>query len=434
MSIAGFTGTEIWPDAEGFAEVASSYGAGGAPAVVLRPGSASDVAAALRHAADQGLPVAVRSGGHSAFATLEDGVLIDLQGIHDVEILGSNRVRIGSGAIWGDVARALQPHGLALSSGDTTSVGVGGLTLGGGIGWMVRQHGLALDSLVEAEVVLASGEIVTANSASEPELFWAVRGGGGNFGVVTRFTFQAHPLGAVIAGAITLDPDALPGSLRGWRDVMRDAPRDLNTTFLAMPAFGPEMPASTMLAYCFASSDRAAATAALAPLLQIPGVLGHTMEEKPYADVLEDPHPPEGEIAIIGNNTFADDFTDELIDLLARAHSGFGAAVLMIRYLRGALNEVPVDATAFAHRKAEVLIISIAFLPPDAVAEAEPAIGAAWATLAPHTVGLYGNFTERATPEVVGAMYPPGTAARLREAKRRYDPRNLFAHNQNIAP
>ena len=253
--IDGFAGSILLPDSEEYPAAATAYGVLGSPALVARPSSAADVAAAIGYARAQGLPLSVRSGGHTLFSTNNGGMVLDLAHISDVEVLGDGLVRVGGGAVWGDVARALQPYGLAISSGDTYSVGVGGLTLGGGIGWMVRQQGLALDNLREAEVVLPSGAVVTASDTSEPELFWALRGGGGNFGVVTRFTFQAHPLPGVVAGAINVDPERLADTLRGWRDVMRQSPEELNSTVIAMPAFGPEMPAVTQMLVCFGGND-----------------------------------------------------------------------------------------------------------------------------------------------------------------------------------
>ncbi len=172
--------------------------------------------------------------------------MIELSNFTGIEVDGTT-VRIGGGAVWGDVAAELAKHDLALTSGDTKSVGVGGLTLGGGVGWMVREHGLALDSLIAAEVVLPSGEVVTASADEHPDLFWALRGGGGNFGVVTTFVFQAHPLDGVVFGTLSYAVDGAADVLKGWRDVMRDAPEKFNSTFLVMPAMGPGMEAAAQV-------------------------------------------------------------------------------------------------------------------------------------------------------------------------------------------
>lgn len=433
--ISGFAGTILAPGSADYESARNTYGNPEAlPAVIARPASIDDVAAAVRYAGAEGLALSVRSGGHSGFSSNDGGLVLDLAAFGDVEVLDGDRVRVGSGARWGDVATTLAQHGLALSSGDTVSVGVGGLTLSGGIGWMVRQYGLALDSLVEAEVVLASGEIVTASAESEPELFWALRGGGGNFGVVTRFTFQAHPLAGVVAGTITFDADDLRAALTGWRDVMREAPEQLNATFMAMPPFGPEMPASVMVMVCYGSDDEAAARAAIQPLLDLPTVTGSDIAPKAYAEVLEEAHPPEGPITVIVNNAFAKQTTDDLIEALVAAYRGMGGSVLMLRWLSGAFNRVPADATAFAHRDAELFVISAAFLTPDAPADAADTIARHWASLGDHVGGEYGNFTTETSPEAVERMYPPATLDRLRAIKTRVDPLNLFRQNHNIVP
>ena len=194
----------------------------GDPVAVVRPETPEQVGEALRFAAAEGIGVAVRSGGHGSGHFDVDGALvIELSNFTAVEV-DSTTVRIGGGAVWGDVAAALGKHKLGITSGDTKSVGVGGLALGGGIGWMVREHGLALDNLVAAEVVLASGEVVTASADEHPDLFWALRGGGGNFGVVTTFVFEAHPLDGVVFGTLSYAVEGAAEVLKGWRDVMRD--------------------------------------------------------------------------------------------------------------------------------------------------------------------------------------------------------------------
>lgn len=432
--IEGFTGTILVPGSDEYLMAATAYGRVGSPLLVARPVDAADVAASIAYSRAAGLTLSVRSGGHSPMNTNDGGMVLDLSRIRGVEVLDGDRVRVGSGAVWGTVAQELQPFDLAVSSGDTYTVGVGGLTLGGGIGWLVRQHGLTIDSLLEAEVVLTSGAIVTASATSEPELFWAIRGGGGNFGVVTRFTFQAHPLRGVVAGAIDIRPAHLAETLRAWRDVMRASTELLNSTVLATPEFGPEMPAETKVLVCYGGADLEVAMAAIRPLLDLPGVVGDDVELKLFVEVFDEPSAPPGSIRIVDRNGFARDFGDSLIARLTTAQAGSGDAVLMVRYLRGAFNRVAADATAFAHRDAEVFVSSAAFLPPDAPDEAERRILDDWSFVAEELSGTYGNFTLRAHPDVLALMYPPATAARLQKAKRRYDPENVLAHNLNIVP
>ena len=362
-----------------------------------------------------------------------DALVIDLAAFSDIEVLEGGLVRIGGGALWGDVAAALAPHGLALSSGDATTVGVGGLTLGGGIGWLVRQVGLTIDSLVAAEVVLASGEVVTASHDSEPELFWALRGGGGNFGVVTHFTFQAHPFPRVIAGWVSLDPSDLKTALTSWRDVMRASPELLNSTITVRPAFGPQAPASILVTLCYASDDQAGADAAVRPLLNLPNVTGSDISAKPYVDLLTDEHLPAG-LTILDNNGFAPDLSDELIGELVTLNRAAENSVLMVRWIAGALNRVPTEATAFHHRTAEALIVAAVVFPPGAPITGQDLIAQRWSRVSAYLLGMYGNFTMDARPGAADAMYPPAAYARLRRSKSAYDPSNAFALNHNITP
>lgn len=429
-----FSGAILFPGDEGFEGFKSSPA--GQPVFTARALTPDDVAEAIAYARAEGVPISVRSGGHTggSWTTAEGGFVLDLAEINSIEVSDDARVRLGSGAHWGDIAKELGAHSLALSSGDTTTVGVGGLTLGGGIGWMVRTYGLAMDDLVAVEMVTASGEKITVSAEENADLFWALRGGGGNFGVVTHFTFRAHPLSTVFAGAITYDIDDLASLLRGWRDVMRQAPEQLNSTFLAMPAMGPEMPASTQILVCFAGNDETAAMAAIEPLLALDGVRGHDIREKSYADVLDDPHPPEGPMIMVAHNGFLPDFSDEGINSIAAMHSKLGGAVLMVRALSGAFNRVEANATAFAFRDSEVLVISAAFLPADAPAEATEHINDLWRTLSPYVRGAYANFTTEIGEHALAAIYPPATRARLAVIKHRFDPENLFSQNMNILP
>src|SRR5512142_2264728 len=215
-----FGGDIIEPGAAEYESARRSVLASGNPACVLRPRSVGGVQAGVRFAASAGLLLSVRGGGHSfaGFGTNDGDVVIDLSKIANVEIIDKERhlVRIGGGATWGQVAAALAPHGLAISSGDTKSVGVGGLTLTGGIGWKVRKRGLALDNVAAAELVTASGQVVHASTAENPELFWAIRGGGGNFGKVTAFDFAAHPTTEIFFGTIAFPASQAATVLQGW--------------------------------------------------------------------------------------------------------------------------------------------------------------------------------------------------------------------------
>ena len=399
------------------------------PAVVLRPTTATEVVACLDHARSEGLAVAVRSGGHNVlgFGNIDEGAVFDLCRLDRVEVLDDGRVRIGAGATWGAAAAALAEHGLAISSGDTVSVGVGGLTQAGGIGWMVRKHGLAIDSLLAAEVVTAAGEVVRTSATENPDLFWALRGGAGNFGVVTAFEFRAQPVTTVHFGTITFARDDVPQLVKSWAAAMADAPDELSSTLVLMPGFG-EFPGGAILFVCLADRD----PAALAPLRTIGTVLAEDVAERRYADVLEDALPPEGVLPVIGNTLVAS-VDEPVVEAVAAAYAAGGRAVFL-RSLGGAVGRVDPAATAFAHRGAEALIVSAAFLPADATEEQIAEARAVWRTIGDHGIGSYAGFLGSATDEDIAALWPAETLARLREVKRVWDPDNLFRRNFNVEP
>jgi len=432
------SGSVLSPDDDGFADSLFLYAVPG-PALIVRATTEADVVAAVRFAAAEGLGVAVRSGGHAGpmFSPAPDRVLIDLHALSSIAVGDDGTVEVGPGANWGDVAAEVQKHGLAITSGDTASVGVGGLALGGGIGWLVRRDGLALDGIVEARVVLASGDLVNASAAENPELLWALRGGGGNFGVVTAFRFRAHPLGAVLAVTLHLDPDRLAEAMRGLRDVMRTAPDNLNATFAVIPNGppGPDFAFVHHIVAVWAGEESEESRAAVAPLLAILGVVDSDVMSSDYRSMLVetpgDPDAPPPNVVV--RDALLSTFDDAAIDAVLAARGQLGPSVFTVRFLGGAFGRVPVDATAFAHRSAEAIVNIVEFLPPGAPAAAAR-VDAAWASVAQRSIGTYGNFTTAVGPEVVTAMYPPATLARLRSAKAAYDPHNRFADNQNITP
>jgi FAD/FMN-containing dehydrogenase len=427
----------IAPGDAGYAEASTTYMGQGEPTVILRARDAADVAAALRLATREDAVLSVRSGGHSGpgFGTNTGGVVLDLSGIDDVDVIDADAgvVRIGTGATWGAVAEALAEHGLALTSGDTRSVGVGGLTLGGGMGWMVRKYGLTIDSLRAVDLVTGDGTPLRASADEHPDLFWALRGGGGNFGVVTHFEFVAQRVSRVVAGMITYEAGDTATLVAGWRDAMRAAPDELSTAILLLPGFG-EFPAGVSVFVCWAGPDDDEAQAAIAPLLKIGAVATSTVEEQPYADVLEEAHPPPGVRAVVGN-TLVRSLDNEAIESMAAAYAdGKAGRVIFVRSLGGAMARVAPDATAFAHRDVEAMIVSAVFVPLDASDEVVAAAGESWLPIAAHGCGAYGNFLGSATADDVAAMYPPATYERLALIKREYDPANLFSQNHNIPP
>ena len=379
--------------------------------------------AGVRFAASAGLLLSVRGGGHgfAGFGTNEGGVVIDLSQLAHVEITGSERhlVRIGGGATWGQVAAALAPHGLAISSGDTKSVSVGGLTLTGGIGWKVRKHGLALDNVAAAEVVTANGEVVQASAQENPELFWAIRGGGGNFGIVTAFEFKAHPTTDVFSGKITFPASQAPTVLQGWADYLRTAPEELTSVaaFANPFAGGPEAPVQIHVA--FDGDDPQLAAWAIDPIRRLGTVTGDDIALTPYADTLADGATPPPGIQFVTRSAFADkESVSEVPQILAEAGALQRSPFITVRSVGGAVSRVPDDATAYAHRQAELMFVTTTAGPEPAVEAARPALEAIWGRLAPHVNGAYANFLASATKEDVAAIYPTQTYQRRASTRR----------------
>jgi FAD/FMN-containing dehydrogenase len=433
-----FGGDLVEPGEANYESASPTLLATGHPAHILRPGSVQDVQAGVRFAASTGLALSVRGGGHGfpGFGTNDGGVVIDLGRLANVEIIDKERhlVRIGGGATWGQVAAALAPHGLAISSGDTKSVGVGGLTLTGGIGWKVRKHGLALDNVVAAEVVTASGVVVHASAAENPELFWAIRGGGGNFGIVTAFDFAAHPTTDVFYGTVAFAAPEAATVMQGWADYLRTAPDELTSTAdVANPFRGPEAPVELHVA--FDGDDPELAARAIDPIRRLGTVTGDDVELRPYADTLADgAPPPPGLVFAIRSAFTGQESVPAVLQILAEVRASERAPFIAVRSVGGAVSRVPHGATAYAHRQAELMVVTTSAGPEPAVEAARPALEALWARLAPHVSGAYANFLSAATAEDVAAIYPTEVYNRLAAVKRQYDPGNLFARNHNIRP
>ncbi|NJP92803.1 FAD-dependent oxidoreductase [Nonomuraea sp. FMUSA5-5] len=434
-----FSGDVIEPGTPEYAQAARTMLTSGSPAVVLRPAGVEDVRAAVRFAAGSGLPLSVRGGGHAfaGFGTNDGGIVIDLARLAGVEIVDKDRhlVRIGGGATWGAVADALAPHGLAISSGDTRSVGVGGLTLSGGIGWKVRKYGLALDSLVAAEVVTADGRLVRADAGHDPDLWWALRGGGGNVGVVTAFEFSAHPTTDVFHGRITFPAAELPGVLRGWADHLRTAPEELTSIAAFANPFAGGVEAPVEIQVTFDGDDPRLAARAIDPIRALGTVLTDDVTLRPYGDILvEGVAAPPG-VRLVTRSAFTGgEQVPVVLSILAETGAAQGSPFVAVRSLGGAVARVPEQATAFAHRQAELMVVTTTAGPPPVVEAARPALDALWARLAPHVSGAYANFLATAGEDDVAAVYPAATHRRLAAVKRRYDPGNLFAGNHNVRP
>lgn len=425
----------LTPDDPDYPDVAQRWGPPSSPDAIVRPADAQEVGAAVRWAADEGVEVAVRSGGHGIWAPIPGGLLIDLGAFAGVEVADGGIARIGAGTTWGAVADALAPHGLAISSGDTRSVGVGGNALGAGLGWMVRSVGLAVDQLVGVQLVTADGRVVVASEGENPELFFALRGGGGNFGIATRLDFRAARLPTVVFGMAPIDASDFAATLRALRDAMRQAPRKLALSVVKPPPMGPPVP--TMAQVLWAGEDEEEARAAIAPILAAPGVGDVELNVVPYREALmQPPEPPPGAPVpvVTGTNGVFARFPDENADRVAAALVAHPDTMFGIRFLGGAFGDVAPDATAIAWRDAELVVQWFLYLPPGSGEEDVAAARAIWDPVGEGAEAVLGTFTDDSGPDVVRRMYPPATMERLRAVKREWDPGNLFRRNHNIVP
>ncbi|MFE6964828.1 FAD-binding oxidoreductase [Agromyces sp. NPDC057679] len=425
-------GRAFGPGASEYDTGRTVFAGAGEPEAVVRPHTVDEVATAVARAAADGLSIAVRSGGHGLLP-VDDGLVIDLAEFDTIEVDDAGLVTLGPAAHWGDVAAALAPRGLGISSGDTRQVGVGGLLLGGGIGWLVRTHGLTIDALREVELVIATGEVLTVNAESHPELFWALRGGGGNFGVVTRFTVQASPVDGLAGGSIHFDRSDVATVLRAWREVMRSGGDELNSSIMLMPPMGPEMPGGPQVGIALHGTE-GELRELLAPLLALPSVTKVDLAPIAYGDLLEDAPPGRPPFQFVGGNGFAPEVTDELLEAVAAAYARDVPTMVLLRALGGAYSRVEADATAIAHRDAETLVVVNGVLPADAEPELVAAVKAGSDVALAFTTGPYGGFEVNRSPEITASMYPPATLERLRRVKAEVDPGNSFRRNHNITP
>ncbi len=443
--VASVSGTVIRPDDEAYDEARHIHNTliDRKPSLIVRAADAADVARAVTFAADHGLELAVRAGGHSIHSATDGGLVVDLSAMKGLHIDPERRLAWAQpGLTAGEYTVAAAAHGLATPFGDTGSVGLAGLTLGGGIGWLVRKHGLTIDSLVSVELVTADGRIVTASEQRNPDLFWAVRGGGGNFGVVTRFVFRLHPVGTVLAGALFLP--VTREVLEGLVAAGENAPEELTTITFIMPT--PPLPfvpqelhfkPSAIVMFVHASDDIAAGQAALAPFRALATPLAEGVFPMPYPGIYdftaEGGKPGPGVIRSVMLDGLDDDAIDTILTRVAAPSTP--GAITEIRVLGGAMARVPADATAFAQRDARVLFALItSFQDP-----AEAPIHEAWTqeyfeAIAAKGTGVYSNFLAAEGEARIREAFPGSTYERLAEVKRAYDPTNLFKLNQNIAP
>jgi FAD/FMN-containing dehydrogenase len=418
------------------------------PALIVRCSSAEDVARTIAFARAHDAPLAVRGGGHNGggLGVVDDGVVIDLSRIDDVFVdPASETVRVGGGATWAQVDAATTAHGRATPSGIISTTGVGGLTLGGGLGHLTRRYGLTIDSLIGADVVLADGSQVYASANEHPELFWALRGGGGNFGVVTSFEFKTHPIGATHMAGPTFWPlEQIPEVMRFFREFLPSAPRAVNGFFATLTVPPVDLFPSELhmrkvcgIVWCIVGSEEEAARL-LAPVHDVGTPLLHGVGPVPHVALqsLFDALYPKGQQAY-----WRADFFKELPDELAEKHLEWSeklpsmASTMHLYPIDGAAHDVAPGDTAFSYRDAQYaeVIFGVDPDPAKAATLRDWCVGY-WDATHPYSAGgAYVNFMMDEGHERVRATYRDNYD-RLARAKAQYDPENVFRINQNIKP
>jgi FAD/FMN-containing dehydrogenase len=414
------------------------------PAVIIRVQNADEVARVIALARETGLELAVRSGGHSnaGHSTTEGGIVLDLSPMKQIDIDVPTRTawaQTGLTAL--ELSQETDKHGLAVGFGDTGSVGIGGITLGGGVGYLVRKHGLTIDSLLGAEIVTADGQHLLVDADHHPDLFWAIRGGGGNFGVATKFKYQLHEVGTIVGGFLILPATA--DSIAGFMAESESAPEELSSIANVMPAMAmpgvPDELVGQMVIFaimCWAG-DEAAGAKALAPFRALATPLMDEVKPIPYPQIYP-PEAPDYHPTAASLNMFIDTVDRGVAETILGYLESSDASlrVAQLRTLGGAHGRVPADATAYAHRSSRIMVNLAAFYDGT---EDDRVKRQAWVDRFARALdqgddGAYVNFLTDEGPDRVRAAYPGATWDRLVQIKGRYDPDNVFRLNQNIPP
>ncbi len=451
---AGLRGAALTPSEPGYAGVRAEFNAmhDGEPALVASCAGTADVVDAVNFARDNDLIAAVRGGGHSVagLSSIDGGMLVDLAPMRGVQVDPNRRLaHVQGGALWADVDRETQVFGLAAPGGVVSDTGVAGLTLGGGYGWLRRKYGLSCDHLVQAEVVTADGRVLTASEDSNADLFWAIRGGGGNFGIVTSFTFDLKPVGPLVAFAATMYPvEEVAEVMRGWRSYVEQAPNEVTSVIVTItfPA-NPEMPEAV--------HDRPVAIVGgvhsggveegleeMQPLRELGTVLFDMSGPTPYVGVQTgfDPLFPRNQLQAYWKSQYLDSLPDEAIDTIAGKAKDRPAPLTLVNtfHMGGAINDVGPEDTAF-HERSSPYMVSIDGMWTDP-GDNEANVGwvrSTWEDVSKFGTGsVYLNFTGLAdeAPDAGVDSAFGRNLRRLAEVKGRYDPDNFFRVNNNIAP
>jgi FAD/FMN-containing dehydrogenase len=444
-SLAEIKGQIITPDDPAYDRARTVFygGIDKRPSAIVRVADVDDVRRVIAAARNDGYELAIRSGGHSiaGYSTTEGGLVLDLHDMSSIEIDPQDRTAwVETGATALQVTEALAKHGLVVGFGDSGSVGVGGITLGGGIGFLVRKFGLTIDSLLAAEIVTSDARHLHIDADHHDDLFWAVRGGGGNFGVVTRVRFRLHEMKEFTGGILVLP--ATPQTIAGFAAAAMAAPDELSTIGNVMPApplpFVPKEVHGRLVIFAMIAfaGDDASAEQAIAPFRALAAPHADMVKPSPYA-AMYPPEDPNYRPTAVARTMFVDSIDTTRAETIFEylSNSDAGMRVAQIRALGGAAARVPADATAYAHRSKPMLMNVAAFYNGDADREVRHSWMREFASaLHPNDDAAYVGFLTDDGPERIRGAYPGATWNRLRAIKSRYDPTNLFRLNNNIAP
>ena len=410
------------------------------PAAILRCKSIADVQSAVRFARENEAPIAIRGGGHNAagLATCDDGIVVDLSGMRDVVVDAERRTaRAGGGTTWADFDRATSQHGLATTGGAISTTGIAGLTLGGGLGWLMRSYGMTCDNLIGAEVVTADGKLRRASEEENPDLLWALRGGGGNFGVVTTFEYRLHPVSTVLGGMLLYPLTRARDAFRLYRDVAKWAPDKL-TVFAGMLHSPDGIPLVAFLVCYNGPVDEG--ERAIKAIREFGAPAAGEVGPMPYTALqsMLDAGFPSG-LHVHWRSDFVKSISDELIETVVSAYERVPSplSAILFEQFGGAVRRVPRDATAYDQRESDfnLVIVSRWGDPAHAERNVQWARSLSDAVRAYTTGQVYVNYIGAGeAPDRVRAAFGPDKFAKLSAIKRKYDPTNLFRLNQNIPP
>jgi alkanesulfonate monooxygenase SsuD/methylene tetrahydromethanopterin reductase-like flavin-dependent oxidoreductase (luciferase family)/FAD/FMN-containing dehydrogenase len=421
----------VEPGDREYGRVRANYLRGGAPGIELRPRTVDEVVQAVAFARQhRDVPLGVRSAGHgvSGRSTNDGGIVLDVGALNDIEVIDETArlVRVGPGAHWQEVATALAPHGWVITSGDYGGVGVGGLATAAGIGYFAREHGLTIDRLRAAELVLADGSVVRVDAEHEPELFWGVRGAGANLGVVTAFEFEAAEAGDVGWAQLAFDASDTVGFLERFGETMEAAPRDVSGEIILGAPRGDAMYAQAMLVVD--SSDPETILERLQPFAELAPLVDQSVTLAPYTAIISNAHDGahRGVGTPVSRGGLVEHLTPELSAELGRMLRSGRVQFFQVRTVGGAVSDVPADATAYAHRSANFSLTSMG-------SDADW-LNARWDALDDHLLGVYLSFEADPRGDRVERAFPPATLERLRALKSRVDPTGLFRDNFAVIP